>query len=209
MMKAVAAVPLPAIRKHLSEGPHPHLDIMKSIYILAIAFPVLAAAQESGNRKIRFRDAATHEQLSRALRKSEQSDPMNALKRSEGADPSKANQPVNLLEQSDIISFNGLTTLVPKRAILASPAKLKDRVVQTAGNKLVGWAEFYALNRGWITTVEVSRVQAEGNKPIAEETQERIGKSSNLVVATYMGGPISVLPLKEAANTVQSTPAKP
>ena len=60
-------------------------------------------------------------------------------------------------------------------------------------------------NRGWITTVEVSRVQAEGNLAIAEETRERIGKSMNLVVATYMGGPISVLPLKEEAKTQAST----
>ena len=49
---------------------------------------------------------------------------------------------------------------------------------------------------GWITTVEVSRVQAEGNLALADETAKRIQKSASLIVATYQGGPISVLPLK-------------
>lgn len=73
------------------------------------------------------------------------------------------------------------------------------------GAKIVGWSDFFTANRGWITTVEVSRVQAEGNLAIAEETQERIGKSRNLVVATFMGGPISVLPLKEPKEAKELT----
>ena len=53
--------------------------------------------------------------------------------------------------------------------------------------------------------MEVDRPIAEGNKAIAGETQERIGKSRNLVVATYLGGPISVLPLKEEAQAANTT----
>jgi hypothetical protein len=73
----------------------------------------------------------------------------------------------------------------------------------------VGWTEFLTLNRGWVTTVEVDRTQAEGNKMMAEEVTEQITKSTNLVVATYMGGPISVLPMKEPANESQSKQTKP
>ena len=76
------------------------------------------------------------------------------------------------------------------------------------GSKLVTWADFYAVNRGWITTVEVCRVQAEGNSPLAEETQKQIGKSANLIVATYQAGPISVLPLKSSCRNSRR-PSKP
>lgn len=177
--------------------------------LLFVTLPGFVLADAPNQPKPRFRDAATHEQLSQALRKSERSDPMKNLTQAQGEDPSKVNQPVNLLEQSDIISFNGLATLVPKRAILATPASHKQRVTLTPGSRIVSWADFYALNRGWITTVEVSRVQAEGNLAIAEETQQRIGKSTNLVVATYKGGPISVLPLKQPVTPQPTAPVKP
>ena len=54
---------------------------------------------------------------------------------------------------------------------------MADRLKFQPGAKLMSWADFYAQNRGWITTVEVTRVQAEGNKPLAEEIAARIGKS--------------------------------
>lgn len=173
-----------------------------SFLLLTVALPGAESPE-----KPRFRDAATHEQLVKALRYAEKNDPMKKLKPTEGDDPSKVNLPQNLLDQSDVISFGGVATLVPKRAILAAPPNLKDRVGIKPGVRIVGWMEFQTLNRGWITTVEVSRTQAEGNQAIADETRERIGKSSNLVVATYKGGPISVLPLKETAQP--ANPAKP
>lgn len=174
--------------------------------LIAVFLPMtMALAAAETPAKPRFRDAATHEQLVKALRFAERNDPMKDLKPTEGEDPSKVNLPQNLLDQSDVISFGGVATLVPKRAILAAPPNLKDRLGIKPGVRIVGWMEFQTLNRGWITTVEVSRTQAEGNQAIAEETRERIGKSSNLVVATYMGGPISVLPLKEDAKPATTT----
>lgn len=174
-----------------------------TISLLALA-PAVWAEVDS-KPKPKFRDAATHEELVQKLRRIEQKDPMKKLAPAAGEDPSKVNQPINLLEQSDIISFGGVATLVPKRAILATPAKHKERLTMQPGSRIVGWSEFYAMNRSWITTVEVSRVEAEGNSAIAEETRDRIGKSTNLVVATYMGGPISVLPLKEPEKTPTAT----
>jgi hypothetical protein len=177
--------------------------------LILLALALSASAEVQPQAKPRFRDAATHEQLALKLRKAEQKDPMKNLEQATGEDPSKVNRPVNLLEQSDIVCFGGMATLVPKRAILSTPAKHKDCLKMQPGARIVGWAEFYAQNRGWITTVEVSRVQAEGNQDIPEETRERIGKSTNLIVATFMGGPISVLPLKQAeksAETAKTTP---
>lgn len=182
------------------------MKYLTSITLLALS--PLAPGEAKPQPQPRFRDVVTHEQLARALRKTEQKDPMKDLVQASGEDPSKVNQPVNLLEQSDIVCFGGLATLVPKRAILATPTNHKNRLSMQPGVRVVGWSEFFAANRGWITTVEVSRIQAEGREAIGEETQERIAKSRNLIVATYMGGPISVLAPKEPEKT-ETTSVKP
>lgn len=153
-----------------------------------------------------MRDASTHEQLAMTYRKAAQQDPMRNMPPAKGVDPSTANQPKDILSESDVICFNGTATLVPKRAILNLPASMQGRLKFLPGSKLMTWTDFFTLNRGWISTVEVSRVQAEGNEALKEEISTRISKSSNLVVATYKGGPISVLPLKAPAeNTTAQT----
>jgi hypothetical protein len=164
------------------------------------AMAILASGLQA--ETVVMRDAATHEQLSLSLRAANQQDPMKSMKPSKGPDPS-VNLPKSMLAESDIVSFGGYSTLVPKRAILQIPKTYADRLRFQPKSKLVGWSDFFALNRGWITTIEVSRLQAEGNAPIAAETQKQMTKSGNLIVATFLGGPISVLPLKtpETANT--------
>ncbi len=160
-----------------------------------------------------MRDAATHEQLELIYREASQSDPTRKFTPSKGPDPSTAHPLKDLISESDIVCFNGIATLVPKRAILQIPKNMADRLKYIAGAKLMGWGDFYALNRGWITTVEVSRVQAEGNFPIAEDTRKQMSKSANLIVATFQAGPISVLPLKvpaeKTAATAKTTTADP
>ena len=151
-------------------------------------------------RQGEMRDAPTHEQLALIYRKAAQEDPMRKMQPAKGVDPSVTNQPKDLISRSDIICYNGTATLVPKRAILNLPAAMQSRLKFLPGSRLMSWSDFYALNRGWISTVEVSRLQAEGNEAFKEEISTRIGKSSNLVVATYLGGPISVLPLKIPAE---------
>ena len=156
---------------------------------------------------LKMRDAATSDDLSLKFRAAEQQDPMRHMKISNLPDPSKVNQPESLLATSDIICFGGVAVLVPKRAILQLPPKFADRMKMQVGCPFVSWADFYAANRGWITTVEVSRVQAEGNLELEKKTHERISKSNNLVVATFLTGPISVLPLKiPVVAIVQSNP---
>jgi hypothetical protein len=183
---------------------------LSCLFLQAAALGALHAnAQPEAAKQPVMRDAATHESLARKLRWAEQNDPMKAMPKSEGEDPSKVNRPQDLLEQSDIISFNGLATLVPKRAILATPQDHRERLAMQPGAKIVGWADFFAANRGWITTVEVSRAQAEGNQALAEDLREKIGKSRNLVVATFLGGPISVLPPKTEPAAAAADGAKP
>ena len=180
---------------------------MKTILSITTLLALLApAAYSQVAAKPRMRDAATHEQLSLAMRKAEQADPMRHLTPAKGADPTLVNQPQDILATSDIICFNGDATLVPKRAIMSMPNNLKDRMKFLPGSKIMGWADFYAKNRGWITTIEVSRAQAEGNKALDEETSKKISKSTSLIVATYQGGPISVLPPKVPAEGAAPAP---
>ena len=150
-----------------------------------------------------MRDVTTHEELVAKLRQAQQNDPMKNKPAPKGDEPTAVYQPKDFLSESDSISFLGLATFVPKRAILQIPKNYQNRIAMQPGAKIVGWADFYVANRGWITTVEVSRAQAEGNVALPDETQKHLSESGNLVVATLMGGPISVLPLKKP------TPANP
>ena len=121
---------------------------------------------------------------------------MRHLAPAQGPDPMLANPPKDLLSESDILCFGGAATLVPKQAVIHIPKNMAARLKFIPGSKILTWADFFAINRGWITTVEVSRAQAEGNQPMVEEIAVRVNKSSNLVVATYQSGPISLLPPK-------------
>ena len=170
------------------------MNTISSIMMMSALLAPLGSSQTI--KAPQMRDASTHAQLSVIHRKAAETDPMRNMVPAKGPDPSLIDPPKDLIANSDIICFGGLVTLVPKRAILGIPKNFADRMKFQPGSKIKSWADFYAQNRGWITTVEVSRIQAEGNKPMAEEVYKSIGKSKNLVVATYQGGPISVLPLK-------------
>ncbi len=178
-----------------------------TLFVCAAA--LLSAKAQPAVAAMQMRDVASQEELLLERRKALQIDPMKHLATATGEDPSKANQPTDILAESDIISFRGLATLVPKRAILQIPQAYAGNLKMEPGSKFVSWLEFYAANRGWITTVDVSREQAEGKVPIAEDTQKLLSKSRNLVVATYKAGPISVLPLKEPAPETAMKPSTP
>lgn len=169
---------------------------LKSGVILAIAAAIGAAGAEPV-----MRDVVTHDQLVEKLRAATNHGPAVHFKPSEGADPTKVNKPSDIVSQSDFLSFAGRATLVPKHAILHIPPRFADRIKFKPGSKVQTWAEFYAMNRAWITTVEVSRQQAKGAEPLAEELRERFQKAGNVVVATYKTGPISVLPPKAPVET--------
>jgi hypothetical protein len=162
-----------------------------------------ALSHGQGASKPVMRDAATHEQLAGQLRQVEAADPMKKLTPSEGKDPSKENQPGDLISRSDILCYRGMATLVPKGAILVNPPLVNDRLGMKAGAKIVPWMEFYAANRGWITTQEITLAQAEGKAPLPEAVTEQLKRSTNLVVATLQGGPISKLAPKAEQNPQQ------
>ncbi len=166
---------------------------MKRNLIHGTACLLIALPAANAQERRQISEPATHEELAARLKQQQSDDPLRSLARQEGRDPSKENQPQDLLSRSDILCFNGMATLVPKKSILALPAQLADRVGMQTGAKLVGWAEFHAANRGWLTTQEITLAQARGEQPFAEGMEERFSKSTNVIVATLQGGPISKL----------------
>lgn len=166
---------------------------------LLIATTLLAAgpalAQKKAARPV-MRDAATHEQLTEVARKAAEKKTEPVFQPKEGIDPAKANQPADLISRSDILCFNGIATLVPKRAVLHIPKSMAGRIGMQDGAKIVTWPDFITKNRAWITTSTVSRPQAEGNQPLSEATVKSFAKESRVVIAVYQECPISVLPLK-------------
>jgi hypothetical protein len=161
-----------------------------------------------------MRDVPTHDQLVEVQRSAAKESPVAKLKPSQGEDPSKVNKPTSIVADSHFLSFSGNATLVPKQAVLHVPANLADRMKLAPGCHITTFGSFYAVNRSWVETVEVSRIQAEGNQPLPEATLKSIAKSTKVVISTYKGGPITVLPLKAAASgtpaaTTTPTVAKP
>lgn len=171
---------------------------MKQTPIVALTWPFLVTLVCCHAAPV-MRDAATNEELTEKYRKAVASNPLQKAEKTpiEGPDPTKVNQPQSLLASSDFLTFRGITTLIPKGAVLSVPKNYQDRMRRIPGTQIVPWLEFYGLNRGWIKTVEVSLAQAQGKDPFDETLLEGIQKSSLVVIATLKGGPISVLPPKE------------
>lgn len=145
-----------------------------------------------------MRDVITGDELARKTQENAANNPLAKLKVNPppAQDPTKVNQPEDIIKTSDFLSFGGKTTLVPKRSVIHVPKSMASRMQFEKGSQIVVWPTFFAANRGWITTLEVTREQAEGKVPFDEKVADNIRKSSNVVVATYKGGPISVLPPK-------------
>jgi hypothetical protein len=172
-----------------------------SIMVLVLVF---VAALRCVQAAPQMRDVVTNDDLTQKYQKAVSENPLQKMKDmkvkpTDGPDPTKA-KPVDLLASSDFLSFGGIATLVPKRAILCSPKNYQDRLKLVPGSKIVSWGEFLTANRGWIKTLEVTRAQAEGVEPFDEKVAENLQKSSIVIVATYHSGPISVLPKKEPVD---------
>jgi hypothetical protein len=111
--------------------------------------------------------------------------------------------PESLFEQSLILNDGAHWTLLPQGAVLSLPESLKARLIAKPSGEFLTWTDFLTLNRGWITTHEVSIDQAAGNDPLSAERSAFLNKLNKVVVAVHRGGPISVLPPKETLASTQ------
>jgi len=123
----------------------------------------------NGSKKV-IRDSATNETLAKAF--ANRTDPTASLRRPVVAKVSQTTSKDNLIDQSDIISFNGSATLVPKHSIIHLPPKYQSRIGWKKGSKLMNWADFHAKNRGWISVIEIDFEQAKGAKALDETKQK-------------------------------------
>jgi len=168
------------------------MKIPCSLLLLTALLPWAASAEE---RKVAMRDAVRHEDLAKA--RANAPEPFNRIEpmpEVRDAPPPRDWKPMDILERSEFLSYNGLGTLVPKGSLLHVPTNLRDRMRMADDVRIVSWAEFYRVNRNWIHTHEVTRNQAEGFQEISEAALESISRSSSVVIATLATGPITVLP---------------
>lgn len=148
-------------------------------------------------RSTKMRDAARHEDLAQKLKMSAHHDPIRSLGPAIGnldEDPAKRVTGRDLVKESTVLNYRGFLTLVPKRAVIHTPANYEDRFKPSDEAKVQSWADFFKGNRGWIRTLEVSREQAMGLAPMDEAVMTALQEGSQVVVATFKGGPISVMP---------------
>lgn len=103
----------------------------------------------------------------------------------------------SILTRSVIIGGGRNWTFVPKGSVFHAPENRAERVNLTKRTgKYLPFAEFLRVNRGWLTTYNVTLEQARGKSPINEDAKESMEKGGRVVISVCKGGPISVRPPK-------------
>jgi hypothetical protein len=156
--------------------------LTRSFLALALVAPLLAEPAMT--------DRITPEQLAAK----DQQSPLLALPQLKSPDEVKVKNSADesLLGTSDILSDGTHWTLVPKGAVLHTPAAMAKRVgVEPVGQLLV-WSDFLNVNRAWLQAEEISYEQATGKIPLVAEHAAFWPKQGKVIVAVHLGGPISV-----------------
>ena len=185
----------------------------ESITLLA-AISLLTVSHGESLQRPPMRKAPSNEELLLRLKQSNVQMATMAKSKplSSAVDPSVTQPPQDFMSASEILCFNGGLTFVPKRAVLGFPKNLADRLKAKPGSSVQSWPTFYAANRAWITTVEVTKLQAQGRQALSEDDARHITKSGKMVVvATLLGNPVSVNPIlipEPPATLSTLTPAK-
>ncbi|MFT3991612.1 MAG: hypothetical protein QM680_09405 [Luteolibacter sp.] len=114
--------------------------------------------------------------------------------------------PPSLLNESVILTDGTHWTLVPKGAVIHIPKSKQEKISTKPVGSLLGWADFFTKNRGWLTTQEVDFDQARGKTPLDSKQVEFWQTQENIVVAVHQSGPISVTSASGSSPT--SAPAQ-
>ena len=179
-------------------------SILCCVILTSAATTVRSESRDNGLRRAAAatQDAKRHDQLIplKTNAKLAEAAFFEKFQPSELPDKSNEQEKKDIVAESDILCFRGAATLVPKRAVIHVPERLKTRLQLAPGAKLMTWSEFFAVNRSWISVIEVSIEEATGEKPFEEKRQEWLDTNSKVIVATLRRGPVSVLPLKESAT---------
>lgn len=98
----------------------------------------------------------------------------------------------DLSQHAEFITFNGDSTLVPKKAILHLPEKYAGNVVQAAKGKVISWLDFASKYPALVTPIEVTLENASAQTPVDPALIEAVSKSGRIGVAVLSRSPISV-----------------
>ncbi|MEM1085687.1 MAG: hypothetical protein AAGI48_16385 [Verrucomicrobiota bacterium] len=153
------------------------------------AFALLCVAASAAPMK----DRVTGEELS--ARRMANASPVSTL-----AQPTAEEQRVNrpsqqsIINQSVILTDGNNWTLVPRGAVLHLPEAHKAKIGGRPVGNLLPWKQFIAVNRAWISAEEITLRQAEGVHKLDERRVAFWPKQDKIIVATHLGGPISVTP---------------
>jgi hypothetical protein len=169
------------------------------------AFFLVLAAAGSAFAETPITDRITPEQMA-ALQGAPS--PFDALKKQQQQAEKEANvsrpDSQSLIKQSEILHDGTHWTMVPKGAVLHTPAQMSPRVGTKPLGTLLSWEDFLIANRGWIQTEEVTFDQAAGKAPLQEARQEFWKNQTKVIVAVHLGGPISVKVTPPATPAVTS-----
>ena len=179
---------------------------VSSLFLADMAFLPRSLAQESADKKpgaTVMSEPVSAEELSNRLRHARQNDPILKLvpPGNPGSDPSRGTHGRDLIAESTVLNHGGLMTLVPKRAVLHLPEALESRVGTRDGAELQPWTKFFEVNRSWLHSEPVTRERALGKTPFSAEETKALRSSGKIIIATYEGGPISVLPAALATES--------
>ncbi len=105
----------------------------------------------------------------------------------------------SLWARSIILSDGEKFTLVPVGSILHLPEALRSRVLVKPQGDFTFWPSFLKRNEVWLGAKEVSLSLSRGNEKEAKSLLQSLSRDPRLLVATYKGGPITILE-RAAAN---------
>ncbi len=110
----------------------------------------------------------------------------------------------SLWARSIILGDGEKYTLIPVGAILHLPEALRSRVLSKPQGDFTFWPNFLKRNEAWLGAKEVSLTMSRGNAQEAGALLKSISRDPRLLVATYKGGPITILeaaPPSHGTNT--------
>jgi len=99
----------------------------------------------------------------------------------------------SLWSKSIIVTDGEMFTLIPVGSILHLPAALRGHITDKPTGQFTFWPNFLKRNSSWLGGHEVTLSMARGDAKAARTVLQGISKDSRMLVATFKGGPVTVL----------------
>lgn len=160
-----------------------------TIVVGALALPSIMTAEPEPRKPVVATKPPTHEELAKNQKNQE------IERHGEDRPPVKPLVTINkrdLFAMSTLFNHRGNWAMVPKRSVIYTPPRLKDKIVQKPQGKLLRWPLFLQKYGGLFHTHEVTMEQAKGKKAIDPKAIEAYRGTGKIVVATYRRQPITV-----------------